>query len=276
MLEPSSKQDLSSVAGEPLTLEKAIANLVDPDVSLRYYAAWWLGKFAPSEPRVVDALILALDDEEDRTEMGGYPLRRNAARALGKLADVRAVPALIHCLDCSDYYVREAAAQSLGMLGDRTCIPALMRLLEGGVEGVPLVPGLPHLAQPAEAAMEALQALKVTEAVPLIQPFLEHPVERVKYAAARAMYGLTQNPVYGEELVQAIPKTDLKLRRTLLMDLGASGYLPGAEAIANASVENSFKIVALKSLLENHLQQQETITLSPQAERVMTLMDSLL
>ena len=283
MLEPSSTQDSESLSlpaepagGEPLTLEQALKNLTDPDLSLRYYAAWWLGKFAPGEPQVVEALIAALDDEADRTELGGYPLRRNAARALGKLADHRAVAPLIRCLECSDFYVREAAAQSLGMLGDPASIPSLMQLLEGGVASAQLVPGRPHLAQPAEAAMEALESLKAIAAAPLIEPFLEHPVERVKYAAARAMYVLTQESIYGECLVQAIANSDLKLRRTLLLDLGASGYLPGAKAIASAAVENSFKMIALKNMLENHLQQQETISVSPEAQQVMTLMDALL
>lgn len=262
--------------GEQLTVEKALANLTHEDVSLRYYAAWWLGKFGAGVPGVVDALITALHDEDDRTELGGYPLRRNAARALGKLGDRRAVPELLQCLECSDFYVRAAAAQSLGMLGDPACIPAMMKVLSGGVESAQLVPGRPHLAEPVEAAMEALEALRATEAVPLMEPFLQHPVPRVQYAAARALYVLTQNPVYGERLVQALAGADLKLRRKLLLDLGASGYLPGAEAIAQANVENSFKMIALKSLLESNLKQMAPISLSPEATKVMTLMDALL
>lgn len=283
MLEPSPKQDVESGAspaelsgGEPLTLEQAIANLSHPDLSLRYYAAWWLGKFATGEPAVVDALIAALDDEADRTELGGYPLRRNAARALGKLADLRAVPALIRCLECSDFYVQEAAAQSLGMLGDPACIPSLMKLLEGGVAASQLIPGRPHLAKPSEAAIEALEALKATEAIGLIEPFLEHPIQRVQHAAARAMYVLTQEPVYGRRLLEALARSDLKMRRSVLLDLGASGYLPAAEAISQAAVENSFKMIALKGLLENQLKQRSPISLSPEAQRVMTLMDTLL
>jgi phycocyanobilin lyase alpha subunit len=283
MLEPSPEQDFESVSspaessgGESLTMEQAIANLSHPDLSLRYYAAWWLGKFATGEPAAVDALIAALDDEADRTELGGYPLRRNAARSLGKLADSRAVPALIRCLECSDFYVREAAAQSLGMLGDPASIPLLMKLLEGGVAASQLVPGRPHLAQPSEAAIEALEALRATEAIRLIKPFLEHPIQRVKHAAARAMYVLTQEPVYGQRLLQALADSDLKMRRSVLLDLGASGYLPAAEAIAYAAVENSFKMIALKGLLENHLKQQSPRALSPEAQRVMTLMDALL
>lgn len=260
----------------PLTVEQAIANLHHEDLSLRYYAAWWLGKFRVREPAAIEALITALGDEADRTELGGYPLRRNSARALGKLADRRAVPELIQCLDCSDYYVREAAAQSLGMLGDPACIPPLIQLLAGGVEAAQPVPGQPHLTQPYEAVLEALGDLGATAAIPLIQPFLDHSVERVQYAAARALYALTQKPVYGERLVQALAGSNLQLRRAVLSDLGASGYLPAAEAIAQAAVENSFKLMALKGLLDNHLKQPEATPLSNSAQRVMALMDSLL
>lgn len=282
MLEPNHQPYIEAdsppepTGSEPLTVEKALINLSDADVSLRYYAAWWLGKFAVGHPEAVDALIMALQDEVDRTELGGYPLRRNAARALGKLGDRRAVPALLECLECADVYVQAAAAQSLGALGDPSCIPAMLEILSGGVDAAPLVPGRPHLARPVEAAMEALEALQATEAVPLIQPFLQHPVPRVQYAAARSLYALTQEPAYGDRLIQALASADLKLRRKLLLDLGASGYLQGATAIAQASVENSFKLIALKSLLETHFKQVKSVLLSPSVERVMTLMDALL
>jgi len=262
--------------GEALTVEQAIINLSHEDLSLRYYAAWWLGKFRVRETAAIEALIAALEDAADRTELGGYPLRRNAARALGKLGDLRAVPGLIFCLDCSDFYVREAAAQSLGMLGDRACIPALTQLLAGSIAAAQPVPGRPHLTQPYEAVLEALGDLGATAAIPLIQPFLDHPVERVQYAAARALYALTQEPEYGERLVQALAGSTLQLRRSLLSDLGAIGYLPAAEAIAEAAVENSFKLIALKGLLDKYLAQPEATPLSDSAQRVMALIDSLL
>ena len=257
-----------------LTAEQAIANLQHEDLSLRYYAAWWLGRFRVRTPAAVDALIMALEDEADRTTLGGYPLRRNAARALGKLGDGRAVPKLVHCLGCSDYYVREAAAQSLEMLGNPDAVSPLMRLLDGGVAAAKEVPGRPHLAQPYEAVVEALGSLQATTAVGLIQPFLEHPVARVQYAAFRAMYQLTQNDAYGQRLIQALEGSDVKLRRVALLDLGAIGYLPAADAIASASTENSFKLIALKGLLEHQL--TRSIQLSDAAIQVMNLMDTLL
>ena len=259
-----------------LTVEQAIANLQHEDVSLRYYAAWWLGRFRVSEPAAVNALIAALEDEDHRTQLGDYPLRRNAARALGKLGDKRAVPNLIRCLDCSDFYVREAAAQSLGMLDDPTAVPALTPLLCGSVAAAVQVPGRPHLTQPYEAVLEALGSLKATVAVTLVQPFIEHPVARVQYAALRAMYQLTQDDAYGQRLVQALEGSDLKLRRVALVDLGAIGYFSAAEAIARTSVENSFKFIALKGLLEHQLNPSDEAHLPDAAIRVMNLMDSLL
>ena len=273
MLEPDQEYPENAPA---LTVEQAIANLHLSDLSLRYYAAWWLGKYRVREPAAVDALIAALEDEADRTELGGYPLRRNAARALGKLGDRRAVPGLIRCLDCSDFYVREAAAQSLELLGDPAAIPALMQLLDGGVANAVQVPGRPHLAQPYEAVLEALGSLQATVAMPLIQPFLEHPTARVQYAALRSMHQLTQDDAYGKRLVQALESSDLKLRRVALADLGAIGYLPAAEAIARCPVENSFKLIALKGLLEHQLDPLNVKSLNDGAIRVMKLMDALL
>lgn len=276
MREPSAEEYTGENAPQ-LTPELAIAQLQSPDLSLRYYAAWWLGKYRVSQPEAVEALIAALEDEEDKTELGGYPLRRNAARALGKLGNLKAVPGLIECLECEDFYVREAAAQSLAMLGDKSATPALIKLLEGGVAGAVQVPGRPHLVQPYEAVIEALGAIGAIEAISLIQPFLDHPLPRVQCSTARAMYQLTQDSCYGEKLVQMLATADLKMRRVVLGDLGAIGYLPSAEAIAYAQVENGFKLLALKGLLEYQLPNElDTQDISPEAVQVMNLMDALL
>jgi phycocyanobilin lyase alpha subunit len=257
-----------------LTVEQAIANLRGPDLGLRYYAAWWLGRFRVATSEAIKALIDSLADESDRTAEGGYPLRRNAARALGKLENTQAVPALVQCLECEDFYVREAAVQSLGMLGDRSCILALIRLLEGGLDAAQ--PKGARLSQPYNAILEALGMLGATEATSVIEPFLDHPVELVQYAAARAMYEITQKSVYAERLVQALSGNKLPLRRAVLADLGAIGYLPAADAIAQTLAENSLKLIALKGLLEKELQHTTSPNLSEDAVKVMVLMDGLL
>ncbi|WP_293336962.1 HEAT repeat domain-containing protein [Microcoleus sp. CAWBG58] len=262
--------------GESLTIEQAIANLHSQDYSLRYYAAWWVGRFRVKEPAAIAALIAALQEESEQTKIGDYSLLRNAARALGKLGDKQALPALTRCLECADYYVREAAAQALEMLGDRDSIPPLIKLLDGGVAVALRVPGKSHLVQPYDSVIEALGTLYATEAIPLISPFLEHPVERVQYAAARAMYQLTGDRIYGDRLVTALNGDNLQLRRSALMDLGAIGYLPAAPAIAETLAENSMKLIALKGVLEHHLNQESSLSLSDEAIEVMNLMDSLL
>ncbi|MDZ8227446.1 HEAT repeat domain-containing protein [Nostoc sp. ChiVER01] len=258
-----------------LTVEQALANLESADLGLRFYAAWWLGRFRINEPAAVTALIKALEDEADRTPEGGYPLRRNAARALGKLGDRQAVSPLIKCLDCSDFYVREAAVQSLEMLGDPVCIPALIKLLAVGLQGEQLI-SRPDLSQPYDAILEALGTLRATEFAPLVKAFLEHPIELVQYSAARAMYQLTQEPLYGERLVQALVGEKLQLRRAVLADLGAIGYLPAADAIAQTLAENSLKLISLKGLLEHQVNHITPSTFSEGAIKVMNLMDSLL
>lgn len=274
------EQPDTQITSDSLTVEQAIANLQGEDLGLRVYAAWWLGRFRVDQPEAIEILIQALDDEADRTEAGGYPLRRNAARALGKLGDRRAVPALIRSLSCSDFYVREAAAQSLEMLGDAEAIPALIDLLQNQIPGTLPAPEPPNLVQPYDAVLEALGSLNAVVAIPLIQPFLQHSIPRIQYAAARALYQLTTDPEeasqYGNRLIQALAGTDLQLRRAALADLGAIGYLPAAEKIAETLAENSLKLISLKGLLENQIQRTDPPSLNEGAIRVMALMDQLL
>ena len=266
-------------ADDNLTVEQAIANLQGSDLGLRVYAAWWLGRFRVNEPLAVGVLIRALTDEDDRTDAGGYPLRRNAARALGKLGDRKAVNPLIECLKCSDFYVREAAAQSLESLGDQRCVPTLIKLLNGNIEGTLPAPEQMDLAEPYDSILEALGTLQATEAVELIQPFLDHEVDRVQYAAARALYQLSSNPEqaaqYGNRLIQALDGDELQLRRAALADLGAIGYLGAADAISETLAENSLKLIALKGILEKQIQ-AEAEELPDGAIHVMELMDGLL
>lgn len=256
-----------------LTIEQAIANLQSEDLGLRVYAAWWLGRFRVNVPEAIALLINALVDEADRTEAGGYPLRRNAARALGKLGDRSAVPALIESLECDDFYVREAAAQSLEMLRDISCVPKLIELIK-------VQDSKTNLEHPYDAFLEALGTLSAVAAIPHILPFLDHPIPRVQYAAARAMYQLSAEPEianqYGDRLVTALSNDDLQLRRTVLSDLGAIGYLAAADAIGHTMAENSLKLISLKGLLEKQIVLAIPPALTAGAIQVMALMDDLL
>jgi phycocyanobilin lyase subunit alpha len=265
---------------EAFTLESAIAHLKGDDAGLRFYAAWWFGKFKISDPEAIDLLIAALEDDRDRTPEGGYPLRRNAARALGKLEAPQAVDALINALTCTDTYVVEGAAQSLELLGDQRAIEPLAHLLSQGLcienQSVHLIPNQPDSSQPYDAILEALGTLSATTFIHQIEPFLQHPTPRIQYAAARAMYQITNDNQYGDRLITALQGPDLQLRRAALMDIGAIGYLPAAETIANTLAENSLKLISMKGLLEHEVKNNKDGARSIDAIRVMDLMDSML
>src|SRR6476661_867458 len=93
--------------GESLTVEQAIANLHCQDYSLRYYAAWWVGRFRVKEPAAIAALIAALEEESEQTKIGYYYRLRSAECVLCKFGDNQALPAVIQYLECAYYDVRE-------------------------------------------------------------------------------------------------------------------------------------------------------------------------
>ncbi len=231
---------MTSVASstEPiLSAKAAIAALAEDDNQIRYYAAWWLGKNQVQE--ACTALCDALRDERYRTAQGGYPLRRQAARALGQLKNPQAMPALLEALNCTeDLRLREAVVQAIASIGDVRAVPALLDLLQSDSE------------QPYEVLIEALGTLKVWEAHPLVEPFLQHRSERVQCAAARYLYLATQEPQYIERIVQNLSHENMYLRWSAAFDLGAIGHLQAAQAIMAAKVANSLKLLNLKRILE--------------------------
>ncbi|MEN9249159.1 MAG: HEAT repeat domain-containing protein [Gloeomargarita sp. GXS_bins_116] len=255
-----------------MTVAEALAQLQSPDPSQRYYAAWWLGRFRVKE--AVPALIAALQDESDRTALGGYPLRRNAARALGEIGDPRAVPGLIACLQVADFQLRAAAATALGLLGDPQAIPPLVALLQE--QSVPSALGTENLPQPYSAILLALGRLKAHTAIPVIAPFAGHPLPRVRSAALCALYLLTQDEQYIQQLLDLISRSETRLQRVLLTDLGETGHLPVATAIAQAAAEPSFKLMGLHRLLSQWLTTQNSPPDWPAATPVFQLMDQLL
>jgi phycocyanobilin lyase subunit alpha len=280
MNEDFTSTEIPSPDAPQLTVEQAIENLQGSDLGLRMYAAWWLGRFRVDDPTAIEVLIKALKDDEDRTGAGGYPLRRNAARALGKLGDRRAVPALMDALGCGDFYVREAAAQALEGLKDPVAVPILIQLLANQLPGTLPAPEPPQLVQPFDAILEALGTLGGVQAIEVIKPFLDHPVPRIQFSAARALYQLSPDQqvadAYGDRLIKALKLDDLQLRRAVLADLGAIGYLAAAKPIADTLAENSLKLISLKGLLEKQLQIHGQDQLSEGAIKVMALMDELL
>ena len=201
-----------------LSPEAAIAALKSEDNQIRYYAAWWLGKHHVEAG--CTALCEALFDERYRIPSGGYPLRRQAARALAQLKNPQAVPALIAALECDeDLRLREAVIQALAALGDKRAVNPLLNLLQSPQE------------QPYEALIEALAALQVWSVRSQIEAFVDHPSERVQCAAARYLYLLTQQPHYIERILKNLDHENMYLRWAAVFDLGAVGHRQAVEAI---------------------------------------------
>lgn len=81
-----------------------------------------IGRAWTKDPRVVDALIKALKDE-DRA------VREDATMALGIIGDTKAVPGLMEAM--KDGIVKRHAIASLGMIGDARALPAVLDALKG-------------------------------------------------------------------------------------------------------------------------------------------------
>jgi phycocyanobilin lyase alpha subunit len=235
------------------------------DEGVRYYTAWWLGK-----NRILEAVPLlceCLKDERDRTALGGYPLRRQAARSLGMLQDSQAVTALIDALDCSDLRLQEAVVRALKDIGDRVAVPVLLKLLNSQAKD-----------KPTEILIEALTAFQVWEVKDQIEPFLKHSSERVKCAAAQYFYSLTLEPRYLQILFETLGHENRFLRYAAALDISALGLVETAPAIIKAQIPNNIKLATIKRILEVLLQDKTKIEVKRQEQEnfLFQIIDELL
>lgn len=269
--------------GEPISEAEALEQLRQTeDQSRQYYAAWWLGRMRSQHPEAVPLLLAALTQRQPRDPGAGVEhnaVARNAARALGKIADARAVPELLAVLDDADDGLREAAARSLGELGATAAVPLLIQRLASG----PTVAGAcrsdsPRLQEPCEAMLEALGAIGVAqpEVLEVIRPFTAHDRPLVRSAACRALLQLTGETIWAEELLQLLQHPQLQVRRAALMDLGAVGWRPALEPIRRTFAENSLKLIALRGLVEHGRGTGRGSEADSDDEALLMAMDALL
>jgi HEAT repeat protein len=120
------RQRLIWEANRDRDVETLIAGLTDPDV--RTWAARYLGKLGdPVSIRPLMRLLSAHD----------FHARASAAKALGKLQAVEAVPALLECVDRGPEDVMRAwAIDALGKIGSKDAVPKLIELLRDSHEGL--------------------------------------------------------------------------------------------------------------------------------------------
>ncbi|MEA5418132.1 HEAT repeat domain-containing protein [Spirulina sp. CCNP1310] len=255
---------VTPLAAPILGIETAIAALRNEDHQIRYYAVWWLAKNQVQSSWSL--LCELLQHDRHRTVEGGYPVRRQAARALGTLQSVEAVPTLIDVLSCDqDAYLREAVIQALAAIGDRRAVAPLLQLLRSGN------------SQPYEALIEALGQLQVQESLSDVKPFLKNPSERIQCAAARYCYQITRQPQYLERIIQNLDHVNPYLRWAAAFDLGAVGHLEAAQAILQANLGNSLKLLNLKRILGTILDSDRPTAVKQEAAQTLfAAMDKLL
>ena len=119
------RSDLIDELGDDSAVFLLIDRLADENV--RWSAAQAIGELDDDRPLVRHVQVLIR-----RHYCEPYDPRMKAARALGDLGDLRAVPALIFALSDPARNVREEVMVALGRLGDDRAVGPLTRVLAHG------------------------------------------------------------------------------------------------------------------------------------------------
>ena len=234
--------------------QSALKALDHEDASLRYQAAWWLGKHRAVE--AVPKLMECLNDARDRTAAGGYPLRRQAARSLGLIRDSKCTPALIKTLETEDVQLHEATLRALIEIEDHRCLDSLFTYLDKEVEG-----------KPVEALIEALTAYKAWTIREKIRPYLESDSERVASSAASFFFCCTGETTYLNTIINLLDHDNRFIRQSAAFDLARIASSEAARPIINAKIPNNIKMFAIKSILNTSIQRKEASEENHSAEQ---------
>lgn len=190
----------------------------------------------------VDGLIKALEYEKDRQ------VQCDAAKALGKIGDERAVEPLINALKNKDGDVRRESAEALGKIGDERAVEPLIQALVDGTSNVskeaaealgnlgnpraldPLVQALKDKYFVREKAVEALGKIPDVRAIEglievqryEVRPAVMFTTEvNIKLGAREALKKIGKPAV--EPLIRALQDEDRVIREGAAWSLGEIG-----------------------------------------------------
>ncbi len=212
------------------------------DTALKYHAIWWLGKNKALEALTV--LCEVLNEDNDQTELEGYPLRRQAARSLGMIANSQAVPSLIQSLDSTDLRLQEAAILALRSINDSRAAPSLIAYLKAASS-----------PKPMEVLIEALAAFEIWEVEDLISPYLNDSSKRIQGAAGVYFYRMTKDKQYLKIIINNLSDQNAFLRQSAAFDIAQCHDANLDETIATAELPNNVKMAALKQILETYIRE---------------------
>ena len=165
--------------------DAVIKSLHDPQPRIRRQAAAALAKL--DDPRAVTELLHQLEEHPDLVE-------EETLDALGELRDAAAVPLLLPMLQSPRSILRRASARALGKIGSELALPALMAVAEDNVD--------------SDLRRSALQALRQIGSIQSSSSFVKavlDPAPSVRIAAAEAVAEM--------EILEAGPNLRLSLEK---------------------------------------------------------------
>lgn len=214
---------------------------------------------APTQGRgsdtAVPALLTVVNDEN-------AAVRLAAVRALGQLADPRAIDALVQTLRTdTDAGVREAAAEALGEIDSPRAVPGLIAALGaekatavrakiawalGEIDDPRAVEALGAAVRDPEAevkreAVWALGELESRSAVPMLIPALRDADVETRKRAADAL-GQLESPDAIDALSAATKDTDAEVRQQAVEALGDIGDKRALPALSAAAGDGAVEV----------------------------------
>lgn len=156
------------------SVDPLIKSLEDIDFLVRKNSAKALGKIG--DERAVEPLINTLDDHDSF-------VRRSSAKALGLIGNIMAVEPLIESLGDANSYVRVASAKALGLIGDGRAVEPLIESLNDDMDAVRSV------------SARALGSIGTETSVPFLYDLLNDENHNVVESAKKAIFEIT-----GEEI----------------------------------------------------------------------------
>ena len=267
-------QEPSASEGMPIDEEEALRRLEQrDDPADRYYAAWWLGHERSQHPRTLPLLRAALQELLSAGEQPHEDCRTlslNVLRAMVHLDAGAAKEEILSCLAHHDNHVREEATRTAASEGLTESVALICsqlgaddasddRLIEAQIEA------LGDLGDAGAAVIDTLVR------------FNDDPRPLIRSSSLRALLQLTEDPQWATEFPSLLHSSSTLVRRGVLLDLGAVGWVPALDWISQSPIENSIKLIALRGLAENPRGLKHLSLNTEQASQlVLAAMDQLL
>ena len=267
-------QEPSASEGMPIDEEEALRRLEQKDDAAdRYYAAWWLGHERSQHPCTLPLLRAALQEllrAGEQLDDDCRALSLNVLRAMVHLDASSAKQEILGCLIHHDSHIREEAARAAASEGLKESVAVICSQL--GADDA-------SNDRLIEAQIEALGDLGDTRAavIDTLVRFSDDPRPLIRSASLRALLLLTEDPKWASDFPSLLQCSSTLVRRGVLLDLGAVGWMPALDLISQSPIENSIKLIALRGLAEHPRGLEgKGMTRDQASQTVLEAMDQLL